>query len=481
MPFRSLRIVTRPWANPRMYGCLCLWAGLVGPSCGQTTAAGDKPKEADHAVLATAPHAASALGPGAAPGAAPGPLYYASNLRRLFASLAVLDEGRAVRDVTVVHYGDSHTAADFETGTVRRLLQARFGDGGRGFVAVGKPWKSYLQDGLRQPGMTREWTAELGRVEKNRPAPDGCYGLAGACLVTAGKARAWTEVTSAASRVEVAYLEQPRGGSFEVAVDGVRAVRIATAADRPGSAFKAFDVADGPHTLEVKTAGDGEVRFFGVALDRARNGVVYDALGINGARVTTALAWNEPHMAEQLAHRSPDLVVLAYGTNESFEDQPLAVYEQHFVDLLGRIARAVPAASCLLVGPPDRAVETKDGWMSAPRVGELAAVERRVAEAAGCAFFDRLEAMGGPGTAITWCEEPEPRMARDHVHLTRGGYAELGTALANELLHAYASWRAEKSLPPSGAPGPASAPRTRTTPHDDGEPIRPPPFVAIPM
>lgn len=464
-----------------MYACFCVGIGLLGPSCGQTTAVLDTPKEADQAVLPAPARAGRGADPGAASGAAPGPLYYATNLRRLFVALAALDDGHAVRDVRIVQYGDSHTAADLETGTVRRLLQARFGDGGRGFVLVGKPWKTYLQEGIKQPGMTREWTAELGLVVKNPPAGDGCYGLGGVCLVTAHKARAWAEVTSVASRVEVAYLEQPRGGGFEVVVDGVRAARIATAADRPSSAFKSFDVVEGPHTLEVKTAGDGEVRLFGVALDRAQNGIVYDALGINGARVTTALAWSEPHMAEQLAHRQPDLVVLAYGTNESFDDVPLATYERQVVDLLGRMARAVPAASCLLVGPPDRAVETRDGWMSSPRVGELAASQRRVAEAAGCAFFDQLEAMGGPGTAIMWFAEPEPRMARDHVHLTRGGYAEVGTAFANELLHAYTSWRAQKGLPPLGAPAPASAPRTPTAPHDDGEPIRPTPFVAIPM
>jgi lysophospholipase L1-like esterase len=410
-------------------------------------------------------------------------LYSTGNLRRFFESLATLDEGKAAEDVRVVQYGDSHTAADFETGTVRRLLQGRFGDGGRGFVVVGKPWKTYLQDGLKQPGMTREWNAELVHVEKDKskPAGDGCYGLGGVCLLTAKKARAWAEVTAVASRVEVAYWEQPRGGGFELVVDGVRAAKIATAGDKTTSAFKSFDVAEGPHTIEVKTAGDGDVRLFGVTLDRTQNGLVYDALGINGARVTTALAWSEPHMAEQLAHRKPDLVVLAYGTNESFDDTPIATYERQLVDLLGRLARAVPTASCLLMGPPDRAVETKDGWMSSPRVRELADAQRRVAEAAGCAFFDQLEAMGGPGTAITWFDEPEPRMAKDHVHLTRGGYTQLGTSFANELLHSYVSWRADKGMPPVNATMPATAPSVRTPPRDDGEPVRPAPFVAIPM
>ena len=472
-------VITPVWRRFRPILGLSVLAVLA---CGQTAAVGDKPRsEADQATVPALARPAVAT-PDPARAQVVGPLYSTSNLKRFFDALAALDDGKASEDVRVVQYGDSHTAADFETGAIRRLLQARFGDGGRGFVAVGKPWKTYLQEGLKQPGMTREWSAELVHVDKTKPAGDGCYGLGGVCLETAKKARAWAEVTSVASRVEVAYWEQPRGGGFELWVDGARAAKIATAADKSSSAFKSFDVAEGPHSLEVKTAGDGDVRLFGVALDRAKNGLVYDALGINGARVTTALAWNEPHMAEQLAHRKPDLVVLAYGTNESFDDTPIATYERQIVDLLGRIARAVPTASCLLMGPPDRAVDTKDGWMSSPRVRELADAQRRVAEAAGCAFFDQQEAMGGAGTAITWFEEPEPRMAKDHVHLTRGGYGQLGGAFANEVLRAYTSWRADKGLAPIAAPPPATAPTTvRTPPRDDGEPIRPAPFVAVPM
>src|SRR5215471_7211218 len=35
--------------------------------------------------------------------------------------------------VHVLHFGDSHTATDDLTGTIRQLLQERFGDGGSGF------------------------------------------------------------------------------------------------------------------------------------------------------------------------------------------------------------------------------------------------------------------------------------------------------------------------------------------------------------
>lgn len=372
-------------------------------------------------------------------------------LRRFFDSLAKLEAGQSSDDVRVLQFGDSHTAADIETAVVRRALQGRFGDGGRGFVAIGRPYKKYLQDGVRC-GMSTEWVPERGKLEKGKFQGDGMYGLAGIGLSSSRQgARAWVDVTTRSARAEVDYLEQPGGGAFDVLVDGVRIVRIATRGDRPVSAFRTFDLAENSaHQIEVRAVGDGDVRVFGVTLGRADHGIVYDALGINGARVTTCLQWNEQHWAEQLRHRSPSLVVLAYGTNESTDDAtPQQTYERQLVDALGRVARAVPSASCLLLGPPDRAIDGKGGYITAPKLLEIIASQRRVAEAAGCAFYNQLEAMGGEGTIAGWAAEDPPRAQKDRVHLTRDGYAQLGSSFSSDLLRAYASFRRDTGLPPS--------------------------------
>jgi lysophospholipase L1-like esterase len=373
------------------------------------------------------------------------------HLARFFDRLSALDAGSAHDDVRVLQFGDSHTASDLGTSAFRRLLQARFGDGGRGFVSIGKPWTTYWQDGIHG-GMSAEFEPQKMYVKDNRVFGDGCYGLLGVGIgAEAGGARAWTEVTPAFSRVEVDYWQAPHGGSF---VDGARATRVATRAAQASSGFFAFDVADAPHQVELRTVGDGEVRVFGMVLDRSQAGVVVDALGINGAQIFTALRWSEDHFAEQVRHRSPDLVVLAYGTNEAAETHlEDAAYERGLVDLLGRVARAAPGASCLLLGPPDLARWTKGirGYHTVPRILEIAAMQRRVAQAAGCAFYDQIEAMGGPGSMAAWAEEPQPRAQQDRMHLTKSGYAQVGTSLATDMLHAYDEWRAEMSLPPTGS------------------------------
>jgi lysophospholipase L1-like esterase len=169
------------------------------------------------------------------------------------------------------------------------------------------------------------------------------------------------------------------------------------------------------------------------------------------------MRWSEACFAEQLAHASPSLVVLAYGTNEALDPTLSdADYERNLGELLGRVARATPGASCLLLGPPDlarpaRATQAPSGWASWPRLKEIVALQRKAAGATGCAFYDQLEAMGGPGSIAAWATESTPRALPDRVHLTREGYAQVATSFAGDLMKAYDGWRLQRGLPPTRA------------------------------
>jgi lysophospholipase L1-like esterase len=408
-----------------------------------------------------------------APTASTGPVGHLTGPDRLahaFQVLANLEDGHRHDDARILQFGDSHTASDLGVAVFRRALQARFGEGGRGFVPFGKPWKGFIEDGVRG-GMDKEFESTKVKYHKGGAFTglDGCYGLLGIGIQTEkGGAMAWTDITARAPHVEMAYGQGPHGGSFDVLIDGARAGRIATRATDPGGGFFAFDVPDAPHHVEVRTVGDGEVRIYGMNLDRREAGVIVDALGINGAQIFTPLRWGEACFAEQVRHVSPDLVVLAYGTNEAVEPGLTdAQMERGLVDMLGRLARAQPTASCMLLGPPDLARHTKgqDDWKTWPRLPEIVAIEKRVAEAAGCAFYDQMEAMGGPGSMAQWASEADARGGRDRVHLTRTGYAQLATSFATDLMRAYDDWRAEHGLAPGAAPAPLPAPHSLRREH----------------
>ena len=95
---------------------------------------------------------------------------------RAFYESLMRTEARPSRGLTrIVHYGDSHVAADLLTGELRRKFQMGFGDGGPGFIVAGRPWQGYSPHGVRtaaSPG----WET---RGVKTSPESDHRFGLAG--------------------------------------------------------------------------------------------------------------------------------------------------------------------------------------------------------------------------------------------------------------------------------------------------------------
>src|SRR5262249_290964 len=184
------------------------------------------------------PVAAASAPDASGPPAQVGHLEHPDRLEHLFESLAGLEQGRSHDDVRVLQYGDSHTASDLGVGVFRRAMQARFGEGGRGFIPIGRPWKFYGEDGVRG-GMTKEFEPVRVRyVHGAFEGVDGSFGLLGVGVAASrAGARAWADVTVRTSRVEVAYLQQPSGGSFELAIDGAPAGRVATRGPQPGAGY----------------------------------------------------------------------------------------------------------------------------------------------------------------------------------------------------------------------------------------------------
>src|SRR5262249_2292385 len=141
------------------------------------------------------------------------------------------------------------------------------------------------------------------------------------------------------------------------------------------------------HDVRVVTTDPGEVRLLGIDIRLARPGVVYDELGINGARASRQLLWDRQLFVGNLKHADPDLVVVAYGSNEVTDvDLDLAVYEADFARMLRQLHEAAPNASLLVMGPPDRAVKPGRAWRSVARMPALISAQRRAAVETGAAF-----------------------------------------------------------------------------------------------
>ncbi len=373
-----------------------------------------------------------------------------------YASLAKTiahDPGAVTR---ILHYGDSVITADLVSGTMRRLEQAKFGDAGHGFILLANPWEWYFHNDVSHSA-SDGWSAN--RIT-GPLVGDGAYGLGGVSFHTTGTASAWFSTKSQGeygrkvSRFDVYYLEQPWGGDVHLVVPGRPAEKLSTRGPKKVSRVRSVEVPDGAGQLSIRSWGDGDVRMFGVALERDVPGVVYDALGANGARIRLWDAMSEDNWRDQLELRKPALIILEYGTNESEDDDfRLETYAAALERVLTKLTKAAGETPILIVSPLDRAERTSGGKLrTKPVILKLVGAQKAAAAEHKLAFWNTFEAMGGEGSMAKWVNAKPQLGGYDYTHPTPLGAEAIATLLFHALnagYAAYASTRPElPKLPP---------------------------------
>ena len=369
-------------------------------------------------------------------------------LPRFYGALARLKSGLRHDHVRVVWLGDSHTQADVWTDAVRRPLQETFGNGGPGFVHVG--WNTY---GYRHEDVALfvdgTWSIRPVTLVSVKRVQDGVFGLGGVRLV----ARGLDSVASVTVRPpglpgkglwDLAYRFTEPEGKLTVEIDGT-AYSIEANAGTLGHIQHEQLESKGPGgKLTVKQAS-GKPELLGVVVESADgHGVVLDTLGLNGARVRSALAWDEATWVAELSRRQADLVVVAFGTNESSNVKLKSErHTERMLQLLGRIRKGAPEADCLIFGPVDRG-----GNRYGEVIERINEAQKAAAEAFGCAFWNGQRAMGGKGSMNIWAMSNPPLGGGDRVHLYPRGYQKLGGMLARDLMQGYRAGAPDEAEPP---------------------------------
>jgi GDSL-like Lipase/Acylhydrolase family len=363
-------------------------------------------------------------------------------LAGFYASLRRSAQGAAGAITRIAHYGDSSVAADEITRTARRKLQSRFGDAGHGFMLTARGNMFY---GHRDIVHHESDGWELVSIVR-RSLRSGYYGYGG--VVATGQNGDYTSygtvgdgpIGRSVSRFEVFYQRYAAGGELRLSVDGNPPETVQTQAATPEDAWQVVRVPDGEHSLAVRA--HGEVRVYGVSQERDVPGVVYDALGLVGARADRLLDADPKHMAGQIAHRDPDLLVLGFGGNEAGNDYlDMGRYERDLVKVVRLMRSGKPRMSCLLFGPLDQGARNDRGDVVTLRaLPGIVDVQRRVALSEGCGFFDTYQAMGGQGSVQRWYRARPRLFSPDFRHATPEGYALIGEVYYQALLKGFAEY-----------------------------------------
>ncbi|MEM9452778.1 MAG: GDSL-type esterase/lipase family protein [Myxococcota bacterium] len=378
-----------------------------------------------------------------------------TTLDSFYARLARTDARYAGAITRVAHWGDSVVANDNISSALRFAMQRRFGDAGHGFHLAAKPNASYRHRGVRFAG-GEGW--DICYII-NRCRGDGRYGLGGTIASAYGGAelRFRTEdklpFGRKASRLELWVRGTPKTGRLRVKVDKQPPVIIKTAEREAIDTWHTLELgSDGPHDIKLRVGSGGPVRIYGVVLERDVPGVVWDGMEQLGAFADRMLNFDPEHLRRQIDHRDPGLLVFSFGGNDlTLAEGKLDRYERDFGEVLRRFRGTNEPVACLVMAPVDHGQREGPRIVSRPMVSRIVEIQRRVARAEGCAFFDTVAAMGGDGSAGRWRRSTPPLLSGDLAHLTMAGQKVLGQMVYLALMEGYREYRdridhAESSL-----------------------------------
>ncbi|SFP60480.1 GDSL-type esterase/lipase family protein [Sphingomonas rubra] len=388
----------------------------------------------------------------------------ADRLQSFFARLAAT-RGRG-EPVRIVQIGDSHTAGDQITGAWRNALQARYGVGGRGMLAPGRPYQGYLTRGVTA-AQSGGWSVRGIFGPSYAAASTARLGLSGYAL-SASAPGAWLSLTAdtaaqAFDRFTVCGWAMPGGGAVQLTA-GTTSVQWLLDAPVAGPQCRTIDTPAAATSAQVSVLA-GPVTLTSWTVERrGRGGVSLSNLGVVGSQFLHLEREDEALVAAELAVARPDLIVIAFGTNEAFKPSfSAADYDAGLRRGLRRVQRLAPGVPILLLGAPDSATAIPSlrnsgsgeasvcpgqaRWAPPAALPVVQAIQRQRASEAGVAYWDWAARMGGRCTADGWAQAVPARMRGDRVHFTKPGADVIAALLQGDLDAAAAATSTPTSVP----------------------------------
>lgn len=401
----------------------------------------------------------------------------ADAIKKFCQKLKQLEEQKNCK-LRIVHIGDSHIQADLFTGKMRSLLQQKYGNGGLGFTFphnlaktngnhyikynATAPFESYrniYQDSTKPVGLSgialfttsKDFAIEL-------QVRDKFYVFNSLKLVMPNNQRLFDVATTSKeiimeSAVPKTISHKIKSGEalsiiaskYGVSVTAIKkanglksnniqagkTLRIPTKQMEPKkivrSEFEPLPLFEdivsqnfySPEPIEkiylVSNSAATSYALNGLVLENNDSGIVYSAIGVNGAKASDYNRF--PEFFQQLQAIEADLVVISLGTNESFDKQNSTVYFENLQKMIAGIRAKNPLVEILVVTPPPSLFKRK---FPNTFVADYAKVIQEKASENSYAVWDMFQAMGGLFNVNK--NFNRGYMSKDKVHYSKLGY-----------------------------------------------------------
>lgn len=255
-----------------------------------------------------------------------------------------LQQGR--QTVHIVQLGDSHTAADFFSGKLRERFQADYGNGGIGFIPPTNIAGQRIAN-VQYQSDKKAWTLLSSRKDNDPDFPLGGF-------ISEPQAK-WAKlqlsenpVTQQRYQLQALY-KAPTTAQVNVQSSTSKILSLSQTQGK----WQFSNPTTMTFPVSITVSKSQPVKFGGWLITNQQPGVMLSSLGINGATINMMDKWGT-QWTETLGQLNPDMVILAYGTNEAFNNTfDLSAYRQQLTDKIRQIRQQAPNSTILLIGPSD--------------------------------------------------------------------------------------------------------------------------------
>ncbi|MBN1116213.1 MAG: hypothetical protein JXA77_03345 [Bacteroidales bacterium] len=328
-------------------------------------------------------------------------------------SLMLFGEGK----INIVHIGGSHIQADMYTHVIRKELQTLQYDmnGGRGMLFPYRMAKTNNPSNysVRYSG---SWES-CKNTQRNRSCE---LGLMGYAITTSSKTASITinpnndtEIGYRFSKVSIfhnptayKFLTRVADTVYYGSYDSINGCSIFILPELEKIKIQFFQ----NDTIESLLA------VYGISLDTDEPGIVYNSVGVNGAKLVSYL--ESEFYSQHLSAIKPDLIVFSLGTNDAntkYFDR--IKFRNEYIQLIEKSKLAAPDAVILITVPNDCYYYKRYVNKNTPVMQkEIFNIAREY----NYGVWDFYTIMGGLNSSQTWYNYG--LMKYDRIHFNRAGY-----------------------------------------------------------
>ncbi|MCD9575333.1 GDSL-type esterase/lipase family protein [Flavobacterium soyae] len=425
-------------------------------------------------------------------------IYNAKVLESFFKKLKD-NESNNNQKINIVHIGDSHIQGDLMTNEIRKNLQRKFGNAGRGLVfpyqlaktngsynerfRCNRVWETYRNIypvrnypvGLSGIGLWRDsggFVLELNIKDPSykfnsikiiTPKNEDMFDLSTASQtkfietaepkIIKHKIKKGEAISVIADKYNVSIAEIKRANSLKS--NNIRAGRIlkiptneTQSRNIKTSEYVSLNMESDSysHYYNSEKALDkiylipnkkaSKFELNGIVLEKDSPGLIYSGIGVNGAKYSDYNKY--PLFFEQLKALHPDMLVFSLGTNESYEKLESGNYIKQLREFISNIKAQNINVPIIVMTPPPSLLRKRPNTFIQNYTKQII----EIAQTDGFAVWDLYDEFGGMEGIRNL--KSAKLIGPDWVHYSKKGYEKQGNLFSEAFLKAYDNFKLKK-------------------------------------